>query len=165
VEKETILFFEFSLKNQLISVKTKALSSLQLSLCPRVNDCVEQSSSWEANGYSASKESSRLLWNPKFHYSYVLRTLAVEGEQFLEFGRNKMGRKSCTGIHRASISVLKVSSVPKHHAVLGMWGKCNISHILLCTVCRSVRFTFRSLYPVGQNFLCPFVRRRLDRRS
>ena len=30
--------------------------------------CVEQSPSWEGNGFSGSQEISRILWNLKVHY-------------------------------------------------------------------------------------------------
>jgi len=31
---------------------------------------MEQSHSWEANGYSARQEIPRILWNPNVHYSF-----------------------------------------------------------------------------------------------
>jgi hypothetical protein len=33
-----------------------------------LNNCMEQSPSWEANSFSASQEIPRILWNPEVYY-------------------------------------------------------------------------------------------------
>jgi len=43
--------------------------SVYLSVRPsRISDSMERNPSSEASSYSASQETSRHLWNPKFHY-------------------------------------------------------------------------------------------------
>ena len=53
----------------------RVIHSTQLSFCCTkticfyiLTYCIEQSHSREANRFSASQESSRILWNPKLHY-------------------------------------------------------------------------------------------------
>jgi hypothetical protein len=39
--------------------------------------CMQQSSSWEANRFSASQEIPRILWNPKVHFRIYKRSPPV----------------------------------------------------------------------------------------